>query len=57
MRAHIGRHDRECEVLATAPPDGDPAEFAEAGATWWIVVCTARAEAFARAAAGPPVSR
>jgi alkanesulfonate monooxygenase SsuD/methylene tetrahydromethanopterin reductase-like flavin-dependent oxidoreductase (luciferase family) len=56
VRAAIGRADPDFEVLATAYPGAEPSELADAGATWWIEVCTTRAEAFARARAGPPRS-
>jgi alkanesulfonate monooxygenase SsuD/methylene tetrahydromethanopterin reductase-like flavin-dependent oxidoreductase (luciferase family) len=56
MRRVIGRDDAAFEVLATAAPDCDPAEFEAAGATWWLVVCSSRDEAFAAARAGPPRS-
>jgi alkanesulfonate monooxygenase SsuD/methylene tetrahydromethanopterin reductase-like flavin-dependent oxidoreductase (luciferase family) len=56
MRDAIGRTDDDFEVLVSAPPDGDPAEFVAAGATWWIQVCPGRDDAFATAAKGPPRS-
>jgi alkanesulfonate monooxygenase SsuD/methylene tetrahydromethanopterin reductase-like flavin-dependent oxidoreductase (luciferase family) len=56
LRALIGRHDPRFEVLASAAPDTDPADFEAAGVTWWVDVCTTPADAFARADAGPPRS-
>jgi alkanesulfonate monooxygenase SsuD/methylene tetrahydromethanopterin reductase-like flavin-dependent oxidoreductase (luciferase family) len=53
MREAIGRDDAAFEVLATASPGADPIAYAEAGATWWVEVCSTRIEAFARAARGP----
>jgi hypothetical protein len=55
VREAIGRGD-DYELLATAYPDADPDELAAAGATWWVQVCSSRAEAMARARAGPPGS-
>jgi alkanesulfonate monooxygenase SsuD/methylene tetrahydromethanopterin reductase-like flavin-dependent oxidoreductase (luciferase family) len=53
MRTLIGREDDDFDVVVTAPPDGDPREYADVGATWWLEVCTTADAAFRRAAAGP----
>jgi len=56
VRAAVGRDD-DFELIATAPADGDPAAYADAGATWWIQVGADEQDAFRRAKAGPPRSK
>ena len=56
LREAIGRTDPDFEILATAYPGAEPAALAAAGATWWIQVCTTRAEALDLARSGPPRS-
>jgi alkanesulfonate monooxygenase SsuD/methylene tetrahydromethanopterin reductase-like flavin-dependent oxidoreductase (luciferase family) len=53
IRAAVGRDD-DFEIVVNAGPDGDPAAFARAGATWWIVTMFTRADALRCAKNGPP---
>jgi alkanesulfonate monooxygenase SsuD/methylene tetrahydromethanopterin reductase-like flavin-dependent oxidoreductase (luciferase family) len=56
MRDFIGRDDPEFEILATAVPGADPADYAAAGATWWVVVASTPADALRVVEEGPPRS-
>jgi alkanesulfonate monooxygenase SsuD/methylene tetrahydromethanopterin reductase-like flavin-dependent oxidoreductase (luciferase family) len=53
LRDTIGRDDAAFDIAVSPPPGSDADAYEAAGATWWLAVCADRAEAFARAAAGP----
>ena len=53
VRAACGRDDAGFDVAVSPPDDADPDAYDAAGATWWLAVHSDRAEALAKAAAGP----